>query len=167
MWDFYSRTNNKVWRHYDSSDYDSSWYSVVNICDYHGNSALHYAVQAEFSERIVSELIENDCDVYKGNKRGVTALHLAAQYGCKATVSRYDSLYWLRLTHNDSLRLLQCGSVPVLDNEGRNVLFYAAMGGNKNSFELLRQLDPDNMTNLNSRSNDGKSLLHIGTYYDS
>ena len=119
------------------------------MCDYQGNSALHYAVQAEFSERIVSELIEHGCDVLKANKRGVTALHLAAQYGCKVTVTR----------------LLQCGAVPTMDNEGRNVLFYASMGGNKNSFEILRELDPDSMTNLNSCSNDGKSLLHIGAVY--
>ena len=56
--------------------------------------------------------------------------------------------------------------VPTLDKEGRNVLFYAAMGGNKNSFEILRQVDPDEMTSLSRPSKDGKTLLHIGMVND-
>ena len=52
--------------------------------------------------------------------------------------------------------------VPTLDNEGRSVLFYATLGGNKNSFELLRQIEPDSMTSIDKRSYDGKTLLHIG-----
>ena len=70
------------------------FYLVVNICDNHGNSALHYAVQAEDSEKIVDALIEAGSDLHVQNKRGVTALHLAAQYACKNTITR----------------LLQCGA---------------------------------------------------------
>ena len=70
------------------------WYLVVNLCDHHGNSALHYAVQAEDSEKIVDALIEAGSDLHVQNKRGVTALHLAAQYACKNTITR----------------LLQCGA---------------------------------------------------------
>ena len=54
--------------------------------------------------------------------------------------------------------------VPTLDNEGRSVLFYATLGGNKNSFELLRQIEPDSMTCIHKRSYDGKTLLHIGNH---
>lgn len=51
-------------------------------------------MQAEDSEKIVDALIEAGSDLHVQNKRGVTALHLAAQYACKNTITR----------------LLQCGA---------------------------------------------------------
>ena len=60
--------------------------------------------------------------------------------------------------------MCKLNKVPTLDNEGRSVLFYATLGGNKNSFELLRQIEPDSMTCIDKRSYDGKTLLHIGNF---
>ena len=116
---------------------------VTNARDHNGNTPLHYAAQAEDSDKLVAALIDAGADVSLANRRRVTPLHLAAQYSDKHTVTRM---------------LTTDGAMPTLDGAGRNVLYYAAMGGNRQSFELLRQLDTNQ---LSHRSDDDKSLLHI------
>ena len=79
---------------------------------------MHY-IQAEDADKLVNMLIDAGANVSLSNRRLVTPLHLAAQYSDKTTVTR----------------MLTSGASPTLDSAGRNVLYYAAMGGNRQSFE--------------------------------
>mgnify|MGYP000381407128 CR=1 FL=1 len=111
----------------------------VNIYDNSGNSCLHYAVRTG-NERIVSSLIECGCDVNMENKSGATSLHLAAQYSNKLIVTR----------------LLQCGALPKFDNYGRSILHYAAIGGNVEILDILRNVEPS----WDRTCHHNKTLLH-------
>ena len=74
------------------------------------------------------------------NKDGATPLHIAAQYSTKLLVTR----------------LLQCGALPKFDNLGRSVLHYAALGGQIEILDVLRNVEPS----IDRCCENGKTLLH-------
>lgn len=104
-----------------------------------GRTPLIVAIEADFLEVIQWLFKRDDVDKSVGDKRGTTALHVAARQGCNTTVKA-----WMQLTtllrpnidgevplhfaaqsgHLDCVEsLLECTSVDVQDNSGRSALW--------------------------------------------
>ncbi|KAH9680731.1 ANK REP REGION domain-containing protein [Citrus sinensis] len=126
------------------------------------DTALHLAVVAELNDivlRLVRSMRENPSDVLKlQNKKGNTALHLAAALGnevmCHCMASKDPKL------------------VAVLNHEGETPLFLAALEGQKDAFLCLHLLDTESKGDKNKndsraatfRKNNGDTILHAAIF---
>ncbi|XP_052289229.1 uncharacterized protein LOC102624751 [Citrus sinensis] len=126
------------------------------------DTALHLAVVAELSDivlRLVRSMGENPSDVLKlQNKKGNTALHLAAALGnqvmCHCMASKDPKL------------------VAVRNHEGETPLFLAALEGQKDAFLCLHLLDTESKGDKNKndsraatfRKNNGDTILHAAIF---
>jgi ankyrin repeat protein len=96
----------------------------VKAVDFHGRTALHYAVVLGRRRPVIEMLIEHNVDVdAKDNISGKTALMIAARGGEVETVTL----------------LLELGADrTVTDDNGSSALDYAILGGSEDVAELLR-----------------------------
>ncbi|EAY02659.1 hypothetical protein TVAG_253100 [Trichomonas vaginalis G3] len=124
----------------------------VNIKDFSGQSALHYAVRSPiYSKDAIQVLIENGADINSQNSHGDTALMLSLQQ---------QKLYLLKMLLDYNKY-----NFGLFDQSGMNIIDKASFLGNNEAIELLL----DHGCDVNLKNNDGYiplSYALLGKQYE-
>ncbi|XP_042514346.1 ankyrin repeat-containing protein NPR4-like [Macadamia integrifolia] len=120
---------------------------LADKIDENGRTALHYAVSLERSHRIVQQLLSHDTSsVYKVDKDGLSALHIAA----------------LNSSIEIFRELIECcpDFGELQDINHRNVLHYAVMSKDLDKIKFaLEQLELEEF--INQPDEDGNTPFHL------
>lgn len=127
-------------------------YNTINVVDLDGNSLLHYICSRYGNDiEYINKLIENNININKQNKYGLTPLHCLIKNNC--------------ISNKDSINiLLNNGANPNLKTKNMfNSLHFACIySGNTDIIKLLL----DNGANINELcKNDNSSLLLLCRYH--
>ncbi|MBX9890600.1 MAG: ankyrin repeat domain-containing protein [Amoebophilaceae bacterium] len=141
----------------------------VNVkCIHSGDTALHYAAFCGYHE-VTKLLLKHGAQVNEANKKGDTALHLAAQNDEKAIVKRLGHSSIDATARYQAFLLGKKKTVEVLlndknidvnakDKEGQTALHDAVLHVNETIVDKL--LNATNI-NVNAQETNNKTALHI------
>ncbi|EAY03683.1 hypothetical protein TVAG_031820 [Trichomonas vaginalis G3] len=119
----------------------------VNIKNYYGETALHYAALNN-SKEIVEVLLSYGANINEKDESGETALHKAALHNSKEEAE---------------VLLLHGANINEKDESGETALHIAAFKNNKEIVEVLLT----HGANINEKNKNGKAALHNAALHNS
>lgn len=138
--------------------------------DWEGDQPLHRAIRNS-EQNSIDELLRTGADIYAKNKRGITPLHLAAQY---PTITVLTSIVQLTLdSHNKKLnwftQLIYGRRIDatVEDNEGETPAHTAAGNTNSEILKLMIKSTHGFRISVNKQNKCGLTPLHYATIINS
>ena len=127
--------------------------SLIRLQDENGSTPLHRAAAENKVRRLLLLLScdkkSNESAVYIKDKKGRTPLHVATLHCC------WDSIKVLISSRPDC--------IEVVDDEGQNLLHYAAKWACVKKFEYLLQLQSEHelIKLINDKDSSGNTPLHL------